>query len=830
MSPQDQMYPKQGINYDDVDVRINTLKANLPSDPLTLRLNSGLTVFPDEVVVHLPNEPNPGQKSSAWQYLFNCCSGLGVSSAVINARPPEEGWEFSPSSVGIQSILDHGSTVLMNYSGANRVLQWGQYGQLYDRYMVEYLVFEYIPSCSRMTDGQVTMLWNDNPMDPIPSTQGQFLQNTRCITTQVYNKARLVVRPRRWLWTSPQVGGAGVKSLSVMQTRGSVAPYTDRTVDCGWFAVIGRGSEDKLGVAGTVRVHYAFRFAKPSINLSMIRVGPDNRLLVAPEMIQAAMPGEARTINDFLLSGVGDGGDEQAPAAFGLERAVPKVAFGQAGSLVAGGGGNSFTVDDRWGSNHIGNPMYYYDQIAPAYDDDEDDNGTSPSQPQKGVATVTTAQANAKVITSSGQQSFVPIVASANPPQVITGTGSPWSNQETSGLRMMSLTDGGEYKAATLGSRVIDNGMTMNPLIPAPGQGAVAYSVDPLNQPKMVTQQTLSQAFYAQQSGSYQGARTAHQLILTAPAGSSGLQQFMYSYFSDGDVNAAAPAANPWRQTLVVMPTNYAVTSQAGSMTGPDGGLQNGQGSIALRHAIGTQGNQFVIGTGTGATTNVLIGYFAATPAAYVMTGPQVRGQARLWGLIRLIVKIVMAVVRAVVNLVKTIKSHISSHKQGKALDDGTAVFYAMLGMSSVSDTEVASPFEAYANNDAQRLEVMSGTVNVPRTLGGMQNGSLQAREVTFEQRADVSASAIPADPRNVVVGTTSHIDPADASDLSTITEGGYGSGNPMAQYATCTYQVQSAGYALYDATAAKLAGDPPLEVLLAEFSPIVYQGRLYGP
>lgn len=369
---------------DDLMSRINIIQRALPSDPYTLRLNTGLAAFRGDMWRWDRVDGKGTYTSEGYQYLCNVCSGLGVSSAVINMRPPMNNWKLDVKMIygaalpELVTAKKDGNPLLTTYSGANNVIQWGQYGQMYDRYFVEYIVFEYVPSCSRMTDGQVTMLWNDNPTDPIPSTMGQFLTNTRCITTQVYNKARLVVRPRRWLWTCPQAGNTGVRSFSVRNQNVTAIPFTDRTVDCGWFAVCARSSKPDYFSAGTIRVSYGIRFSKPSINLEFIQPTAEvkadgttvNGLVPARELIQPAMPAVQRAppTNSLFLSS--SNVDVQFVEERGLMgRAdddyqgvdVPQIDPNpQVGSLVMGGGGNPQTVDDQYGSNYIGNPMYYY--------------------------------------------------------------------------------------------------------------------------------------------------------------------------------------------------------------------------------------------------------------------------------------------------------------------------------------------------------------------------------------------------------------------------------------------------------------------------------------
>lgn len=369
--------------------RFEAIKEYLPADPLTLRLNTAISCWPGAMVAS--NAVGAGKDNKgAWSILCNICSGIGVYSAVINARPPEPAWDLTPECIGVKMNLgnyvvngknvSYDSYPITTYNGANRVMQWGQYGQLYDRYRVDYLIFEYVPSCGRMTDGQVTMLWNDNPTDRIPSTMGQFLTNTKCVTTQVYNRARLVVKPRRWLWTQPQAGNTGVRSKNIVTQNEVTAPYPDRTVDCGWFAVCARGASQNMGVAGTIRLTYSVRFAKPSMNLEYVKITQQEggNVIVEPrgEMVQPAMPAAQRTYPDGLVSAYTQPvippqpppapGDNARTVEMCDYDAVPYdepddalYADGQAGSLVVGGGGNSTTTNDRWGSNYIGNPLYY---------------------------------------------------------------------------------------------------------------------------------------------------------------------------------------------------------------------------------------------------------------------------------------------------------------------------------------------------------------------------------------------------------------------------------------------------------------------------------------
>lgn len=390
--------------------RINAIRAYLPADPLTLRLNTGISCFPKAMTVSTGTTVNTGgaavDNTGAWSILCNICSGIGVYASVINARPPEPAWTLTPESIGVdlktsQVTVDNvqiNKVSLMEYNGANRVMQWGQYGQLYDRYRVDYLIFEYVPSCGRMTDGQVTMLWNDNPTDRIPSTMGQFLTNTKCITTQVYNRARLVVKPRRWLWTQPQAGGTGVRSKNIVTQNEVTAPYPDRTVDCGWFAVCARGASQTMGVAGTIRLTYAVRFAKPSMNLEYVKITQQEggNVIVEPrgEMVQPAMPAATRNYPQGLLSAftvptvppqppdqpAGRSGDIQPYLDEDVPYDEPDV-DGQAGSLVVGGGGNLFTTDDRWGSNMVGNPLYYYTECMASGGGDKPDNPDIPDIP-----------------------------------------------------------------------------------------------------------------------------------------------------------------------------------------------------------------------------------------------------------------------------------------------------------------------------------------------------------------------------------------------------------------------------------------------------------------
>lgn len=399
--------------------RVTIIQRSLPSDPYTLRLNTGLTSFRGDMWRWRNAEDGSMYTSEGFQYLCNVCSGLGVSSAVINMRPPMNKWNLDVKMIYGADLPEYvalkrnGNPVLTSYSGANNVIQWGQYGQMYDRYFIDYIVFEYVPSCSRMTDGQVTLLWNDNPTDPIPSTMGQFLTNTRCITTQVYNKARLVVRPRRWLWTCPQAGNTGVRSFSVRNQNVTAIPFTDRMVDCGWFAVCARSSKPEYFSAGTIRVSYGVRFSKPSINLEFIQptvqASADGTtvdgLQPAKELIQPAMPAVQRpppANSLFLSSSNVNGRDVRYALESGpMGRAdddfpgidVPQIDPNpQVGSLVMGGGGNPQTVDDQYGSNYKGNPMYYYADTCIGMGDgggggegpdlpDEPDNPVVPDDP-----------------------------------------------------------------------------------------------------------------------------------------------------------------------------------------------------------------------------------------------------------------------------------------------------------------------------------------------------------------------------------------------------------------------------------------------------------------
>lgn len=389
----------------DFDSRFTILQNMLPADPYTLRLNTGLVSFRGDMWRWARADGKGFFVSESLQYLCNVCSGLGVSSAVVNMRPPMNKWTLTSKMVlgADMTELDkkYYNVNLTSYSGGNNIIQWGQYGQMYDRYFVDYIVFEYVPSCSRMTDGQVTLLWNDNPTDPIPSTMGQFLTNTRCITTQVYNRARLVVRPRRWLWTCPQAGNTGVRSLSVRNQSVTAIPFTDRTVDCGWFAVCARSGKPEYFSAGTIRVSYGIRFSKPSINLEFIRPTTEanadgttvDGLKPARELIQPAMPAVQRAppANSLFLS------SSNVNARFVQERGlisragddfmdldVPQIDGNpQVGSLVMGGGGNPQTVDDQFGSNYIGNPMYYYADTCTGTDGDDggDGGGDGPDVP-----------------------------------------------------------------------------------------------------------------------------------------------------------------------------------------------------------------------------------------------------------------------------------------------------------------------------------------------------------------------------------------------------------------------------------------------------------------
>lgn len=415
-----------------MNVRYQTLSVLMPSDPYCLRLNTGVCSFTGDLWSWNLTAEDTGQVykvvSTDFQYLANACSGLGVSSRVVNMRPPTEAWDFKPSTLlghplnqddlGAGALWEaFNDNVITTYSGGNSVVQWGQYGQMYDRYKVDYLLFEYVPSCSRMTDGQVTMLWNDNPTDPIPSTQGQFLQNTKCVTTQIYNKAQLVVKPRRWLWTCPQAGNTGVRTLSVKDQNIEAAPYTDRTVDTGWFSVVARSSANltELSVVGSIKVTYVVRFSKPSINMSMVMPDPRTDGLIVPrELVQPASPGARQAAPPGVHYGPGILRPEnQQPGAqrdavlrddrqpLRLEPSSRMIVTGNEGSQlttnyqvntrVMGGGGNEFTISDVFGSNYIGNPMYYFATRAaqlpsdPNNPDPDPDPGPGPDVPDDPV-------------------------------------------------------------------------------------------------------------------------------------------------------------------------------------------------------------------------------------------------------------------------------------------------------------------------------------------------------------------------------------------------------------------------------------------------------------
>lgn len=403
----------------DLGIRYSALRFLVPADPYCLRINTGVCAFTGDLwewSVPVTGAKPTVYKSIDMQYLANCCSGVGVSSRVINMRPPVKSWHLTPTTV-LGRPLDANefgkkpgdndlNQVITTYSGGNNVIQWGQYGQMYDRYYIDYIIFEYVPSCSKMTDGQVTMLWNDNPTDPIPSTMGQYLTNTKCVTTQVYNRAKLVVKPKRWLWTCPQAGNTGVRSLSVRDQNIEAAPYPDRTVDSGWFSVIARtaaSSGQILSVVGTIRISYCVRFSKPSINLEMVL--PDEKtdgLVVPREIVQVGVPGATQSPpkgvafddkigfldDDSIVEGrrrLRDTLMSKFVSREVQERMDSTNAM--VGTTVMGGGGNQLTVDDQFGSNYVGNPMYYFTEPfahnADADGDPDNDpgGGDDPDEP-----------------------------------------------------------------------------------------------------------------------------------------------------------------------------------------------------------------------------------------------------------------------------------------------------------------------------------------------------------------------------------------------------------------------------------------------------------------
>lgn len=331
-----------------------------PADPYTLRLNTGINSTPQNVYTF---EGNPSRQLRT---LSNMIHGPGVFAGVVNARPPGNTYRLTLNNLGLSIPVNDGTAafgmteeqntrVIVSYSGGNRVLQWGQYGQLYDRYMVETLTFEYIPSCSKMTNGQVCMLWNDNPTDQIPSTLGQFLVNTKCVTTQCYNRAKMTVHPRRWLWTDQNTDNHGVRSR--MPGYNQTAPFTDRTVDCGWFAVCGRKADAGVSTLGTIRVHYVIRFAKPSINFPLLSVNADTgEVFPAQELVQAAMPGQDFDNGIQRAGPAPREGDENGPSTGWMNWQPQATPDG----LVAGAGGNQYSVNNMWGSNFVGNPMYMF--------------------------------------------------------------------------------------------------------------------------------------------------------------------------------------------------------------------------------------------------------------------------------------------------------------------------------------------------------------------------------------------------------------------------------------------------------------------------------------
>lgn len=164
----------------------------------------------------------------------------GIRYFVLNMRP--DGPDYTIP-VGSNSI---------NFPNRNNVNVFSNYASLYDRYCFRSLTFEYIPSVSRDSGGQVIMVWNSNPSDQLPARFEELSVYPDHKVGPVGSRLRLTVRPNQWRYT-----------YAAPQQNGYVA---DRQSDSGWFCVSGRSMTPGEDCIGTIVLHYEVVLAQPSIN------------------------------------------------------------------------------------------------------------------------------------------------------------------------------------------------------------------------------------------------------------------------------------------------------------------------------------------------------------------------------------------------------------------------------------------------------------------------------------------------------------------------------------------------------------------------------------
>lgn len=773
---------------------LEDVKTRLPADPLCLRINSGTQGFTGDY----PAGPAVG--ITAWKNaistLINTCDGAGINSVVINSRPNAPPWDFRYRMLGLPDIRDYmdGTTPpFKSYSGTNFLFNMGLWGQLYDRYRILSLTFEYVPGASKMTDGQVMLLWNDNPTDTIPGRSSGFMMHTKCVVTQVYNRAKLTVYPRKWLFTDP--GRQGGVQLAYPTVRGQVLPGVDRDIDAGWFSVCGRcpGLPPET-VIGSIRVHFVVQYSRPSVNVPLT--------YSADGTVQA---GFARLVPQLNYGQV-DNGLQPAPdysGAGGGGTAPPGPGTGYSG----GGAGSKTTrngrVKDKIGTDVDvqtedvpGDDGYWY--LAPRGPVSDGEVATTPCT-QSNVGACWLDWGGKQVACYEGRQG-------KNLPR---GTDSGQSSAVVTKNGFIALGLKGAQQtqvwgAASTPGAVYKLRTHTREWYQSPGSQLSASSCAIVRQKDCVN---------AAAANGFSGSATMYTSKIASSERTPQWYGVRYAHYSQAVQGGSAPS-----ETTCFDPTYTGVRMYTWMYA-------DMSSSSNLRATLEDHPVPFV--------------RYYAPPAA------QVRGQARFWGLIAAIIRVVVGVVKAVVAGVKKIIGMVHASKQQKTISvtSGTTwqvypplgAMFSLPGAFTTGGEEnspLISPYDPYtcppsltAVYGASGRHIL-GEKSVFFAPNDATRSGGKVKMYTTEIKGDVDPDLLSdsnASPGTLALTTLESLEASPNGGAVDTYVGPTGN--------SAVFMDGETSYAVYDKTAMALAGDPPLDVMLELFSGALYQGgTMPGP